>query len=383
MGKDPLSGKYKSHYETVNGNKKEAEKRLNELIHQLDIGMFVKPGKDTVADYLNRWLKDYAYTNLSPKTAEGYDSIITRHLNPAFGMVVLTHLKPEMIQKYIGDKLSNGRVREKGSLTARTVRHHIVCLHTALQQAVKMGTLYRNPVDGVTIPRAERHEMRTMTESDIHMVLDMARSTPYYTFFYMAIFTGMRRSELLGLKWQDVDLTLHLASVRRSLHTAKGGQVILRQPKTEKSRRMVRLSSSTVAVLKEYLEAQNEFRHSLGCPRLTDGDYVFCHYDGRPLLPNAVSHNWTKFVRKCGLPGIRLHDARHTHASLMLKQGVHPKIVQERLGHSSIQITLDTYSHVAPGLQEAAAEKFDEIMLNGVTNRLPVAGIPIKSSRRP
>jgi integrase len=112
------------------------------------------------------------------------------------------------------------------------------------------------------------------------------------------------------------------------------------------------------------MESQNKLRESLGYPALTDGDLVFCQYNGEPFLPNTVTHNWVKLIRRSGLKGIRLHDARHTHASLMLKQGIHPKIVQERLGHSSIQITLDTYSHVAPGLQQAAANNFDDILLN-------------------
>jgi integrase len=142
----------------------------------------------------------------------------------------------------------------------------------------------------------------------------------------------------------------------------KGGKIIFRHLKTEKSRRLVALTPSTAAVLKEHKDSQNKLRESLGYPALSDDDLGFCQYNGKPFLPNTVTHNWIKIVRRSGLNGIRLHDARHTHASLMLKQGVHPKIVQERLGHSSIQITLDTYSHVAPGLQEAAANRFDELL---------------------
>ncbi len=363
LGKDPATGKYISHYETVRGNKKDAERRLNELIHQCGNGTFIKPAKTTVADYLNQWLKDYAYPNLSPHTAEGYDSIVSRHLIPALGAIPLNQLRPEIIQRYISDKLSNGSATGKAGLTARTVRHHIVCLHTALQSAIRIGMLVRNPVDAVTIPRAERHEIRTMSESDIHIFLEMARPTPYYALFYTAIFTGMRRSELLALRWQDVDLLLLQISVNRTLHQVRCGRIVIRQPKTERSRRVVALTPSTAALLEEHHESQSRLRESLGYPELTSDDLVFCQYNGKPLLPNTVTHNWIKVVRRSGLSGIRLHDARHTHASLMLKQGVHPKIVQERLGHSSIQVTLDTYSHVSPGLQKAAASKFDDILL--------------------
>jgi integrase len=363
LGKDPNTGKYISQYETVNGNKKDAEKRLNELIHQHETGTFVKPGKATVSDHLNQWLKDYAYPNLSPNTALGYESIIKSHLIPKFGNVLLTQLRPEMVQRYITDKLSHGRASGQGGLSNRTVRHHIVCLHTALQNSIKIGLLIRNPVDAITIPRAQRHEMRTMNEVDIHIFLEMARNTQYYAIFYTLLFTGMRRSELLALKWHDIDLLLLQISVNKSLHQLRGGQFVIRQPKTEKSRRVVALTPSNATLLKEYQESQNKLRESLGYPKLTENDLVFCHFNGKPFLPNTITHNWIKLVRRLGLKGIRLHDARHTHASLMLKQGVHPKIVQERLGHSSISITLDTYSHVAPGLQQSAARTFDNIVL--------------------
>lgn len=171
----------------------------------------------------------------------------------------------------------------------------------------------------------------------------------------------------MALRWQDVDLLLFQISVNRTLHQVRGGRIVFRQPKTEKSRRVVALTPSTAAILREYYESQSILRQSLGYPNLVDDDLVFCEYDGKPLLPNTVTHNWIKLAHRAGLNGIRLHDARHTHASLMLKQGVHPKIVQERLGHSSIQVTLDTYSHVAPGLQEAAAKGFDEIIIRSQT----------------
>lgn len=184
--------------------------------------------------------------------------------------------------------------------------------------------------------------------------LEAARATPYY-----ALFTGMRRSELLALQWIGVDLPLAQLSVTRSLHHLRDGSTVYRPPKTAKGRRLVSLPPSAALLLKEHRERQEADREMMGLT-LKDSDLVFAHLDGTPLLPTSITHAWVKLVRRCGLGGIRLHDARHTHASLLLKAGVHPKIVQERLGHSSVQITLDTYSHVTPGLQQAAAERFDE-----------------------
>jgi integrase len=201
--------------------------------------------------------------------------------------------------------------------------------------------------------------MQTWDEDEITRFLEAAKTTPYHCLFYLALFTGMRRSELLALRWQDVDFILSQLYVSRSLHVLNGGNVVFKSPKTAKGRRTVALPPSAILMLGEHHEKQKLERVMLGIP-LTDDDLVFGHFDGKPLLPNTVTHAWIKLVRRTRLKAIRLHDARHTHASLMLKQGIHPKIVQERLGHSSIQITLDTYSHVAPGLQEAAAKRFDE-----------------------
>jgi Site-specific recombinase XerD len=362
LGKDSVSGKYLSHYETVKGNKKAAEKRLNELIHQFDSGTFVKPGKATLYEYLQSWLNDYCKPNLSPRTVELYSYISTKHIITALGNIPIVELKPQHLQHLYADKQSSG-------LSNRTVQIIHVVLHKALKNAVKTGLLSRNIAEAVDAPKIQRHEMQVMNESDMQVFLEKAKETPYYALFYTSLFTGMRRSECLALRWSDIDLILCQVYVSRSMQYVQdaemGKRITFKEPKTSKSRRQIALSPSNAIILREHYQDQSELRKSLNLPGLTDSDLVFSHYDGSPLLPNSVTHAWIKLARRCGLNGIRLHDARHTHASLLLKQGVHPKIVQERLGHGSIQITLDTYSHVAPSLQQAAASKFDDIFLNG------------------
>ena len=232
--------------------------------------------------------------------------------------------------------------------------------------ALAMSTKYekrisRNPADAVTPPRPQHTEMHTMSEDDLHAFLVAAKSTPYYTLFYTTLFTGMRRSELLALRWDDVDLLLCQISVTQSLHRLHHGSFVFRPTKTAKGRRTIALSPSLALVLKEYKEKQKLERIMIGIT-LKENDLVFGTLEGNPLLPDTVSHAWIKIVKRAGLNHFRLHDARHTHASLMLKQGVHPKIVQERLGHATISTTLDLYSHVAPGLQAAAANRFDEVL---------------------
>ena len=200
-----------------------------------------------------------------------------------------------------------------------------------------------------------------MNEDGVIHFLEMARQGEYYALFYTALHTAMRRSELLALRWKDIDFVFSQISVNRSLHQLRDGSYVYTQPKSVKSRRTIALSPSVFLVLNEHKKAKETERLLLGI-LLTDDDLVFSTPEGKPLRPNTVTRAWTTLAKRCGLRVIRLHDARHTHASLMLKQGIHPKIVQERLGHSSIQMTLDTYSHVAPGLQEAAATRFDEIL---------------------
>ena len=348
LGLDQSTGRRKQQWIAVEGNKREAERQLAELLHDQAQGVLAKPSKVTVGQWLIQWLKDYAWPSLSPRTAEGYEHMIRKYVIPGLGNHKLTDLTPEHLQRYYSERLTNG-------LSARTVRHHHVTLHIALKTAVKRGMIIRNPADAVDPPRFTQPEMQTIGEADLTRFLDAAQKTEYYPLFYLALFTGMRRSELLALRWSDVDLILCQAHVTRSLHHLRTGETVFRPTKTVKGRRSVALSPSTVQVLRDYKAEQETARLHAG-KLLQDDELVFS------WLPDTVTHAWLKLARKVGLKDIHLHSARHSHASLLLRQGVHPKVVQERLGHSSIQVTLDTYSHVAPGLQEAAAKGFDDFL---------------------
>jgi len=209
--------------------------------------------------------------------------------------------------------------------------------------------------------------MQTWDDNDITRFLEAAKESPYYALFYTALFTGMRRSELLGLAWRDVDFLYCQLSITRSLHHLKDGSYVFTQPKSAKSRRTIALSPSVVLLLKEHKEKQELERVTLG-KLPADDDLVFSTLEGKPLRPNTITRAWVTLSVRAGVKAIRLHDARHTHASIMLKQGIHPKIVQERLGHSSIEMTLDIYSHVMPGIQEAAAKRFDDIFNHKLEN---------------
>jgi integrase len=189
----------------------------------------------------------------------------------------------------------------------------------------------------------------------------MQKNSPYYALFYTALFTGMRRSDLLALRWSDIDFIFNQIYVNRSLHQLKGGSYVFSQPKSAKSSRTIALSPSLALLLQDYKEQRKLESVVLGV-QLMDDNLVFSSVEGKPIRPNTITRAWNMLVKRCGLKPIRFHDARHTHVSIFLTQGIHPKIVQERLGHSSIIITLDTYSHVSPRLQEAAASSFDKLV---------------------
>ena len=360
-GKDPLTGKRIQQWHTVKGTKRNAQKFLNEILVSKEKGTYVKPTRLSLGDWLEQWLDGYVAMHTTLRTQESYRSIINRHILPSLGSIPLSQLQPQQIQSYYAQALSSGRTDKKGGLSARSVLYHHRILTEALSHAVKMGILIRNVAELVDPPRVERAKMSTLTPDEVFIFLDAAKDTSYYVFFSTLICTGLRRGELLALRWRNLDLDSSTITVVETAYKLGNGEYIIKEPKTPHSRRSVSLPPSLVKLLREYRADQELLRIQLGI-NLNNDDFVFIRPDGSPLNPNAVTLAFKRIIRKAGLKHIRLHDLRHTHATLMLKAGIHPKIVSERLGHSNIGITLDTYSHVLPGLQEAAAEIFDKML---------------------
>ena len=357
-GRDPVTGKRLRSYENVKGTKRYAERRLATLLRNLESGDHIEPSKVTFEEFSKRWLKDHAWANLSPETAQAYEIMVKKHMVAAFGRHKLQQITPEILQRYYADKLATGRRDGKGGLSPRTVKHHHRLLHVIFASAVKWRVLPRNPADAVDPPQFQRKEMNTFDQEGLETFLNSLQDTEYYPVFYTLLFTGMRRSEALALRWQDLDLDFGRLSIERSLHHLNDRTFHFLTPKTEKSRRLVPLPPSLVMVLKQHRDNQRAMRLTMGLV-VSNNDLVFAHVDGKPLLPHSISQAWSRLAKRAGYPEVRLHDARHSHASLMLAQGVHPKVVSERLGHNSVSLTLDVYSHVLPGIQEAAALAFD------------------------
>jgi integrase len=345
-------------YETC-ATKREAERLRAELVHEIVGGTFFEPTKMTVGEFLDQWFEQTA-NGLTARTRERYRSIIDRHLKPALGHIALAKIRPLHLQAYYSAALSNGRTDGKGALSPATVlkAHHII--HRALRQAVRWQLIARNPADAVEPPRALRTEMRALDSTQTAALLAAAADTRLAMPILLAVSTGMRRGELLGLRWGDVDLVAGTVAVRQTIEETKAG-LTFKGPKTTKSRRVLPIGATTVAALKRHRAAQDELRLARG-GHYHDADLVFCLPDGSPWSPSAFSLAFMRLLRQTELPRIRFHDLRHTHASQLLAQGVHPKIVSERLGHANIGITLDTYSHVLPGLQQEAVAAYDQAL---------------------
>jgi integrase len=357
LGRDPVTGKRRQLWRSVAGSKREAETLLVQLLHQKSTGVDAAPGRITVADYLQRWLRTYALPNTAPKTSQRYEQLIRVHLVPVLGNLPLSKLRPLHIQD------AYQRILEKG-LSARTALQCHRVLREALQHALKWQLLARNPADAVETPRPERYEVHALSPEQVRRVMAAAHETPYGSLVHTALMTGLRLGELLGLRWQDVDLDARALQVRQTCQWLPRKGFIFRQPKSHRSARSVALSRATVDTLRQHRVRQIEERLATGLPHQEDG-LVFTNPFGQPVHPSTLRGAWRKLAKAAGLGRLRFHDLRHAHASLLLQQGVHPKIVSERLGHSGVNITLDTYSHVLPGLQAEAAARLDDLLANG------------------
>jgi integrase len=307
-----------------------------------------------VGPYLRQWL-NHMRGRVRAKTHEGYEGLIRLYALPHLQGIPLTELRPLHLQGLYSSLLAD----PDRHLSGGTVLNLHLVLTQALGQAVRWGLLVSNPAAGAQPPRPRRPELNVVDSRLASRLVDATRGTAMELPVAMAIATGMRRGEILGLRWADIDQDLGVAHVRRSLQIT-GGSLRFEEPKTRRSRRSVVLPSYLHPYLLRQREDIARRRKVLG-PRWREHDLVVDSGDGAPLNPDTLSSGWTRFLRLRGLPHVRFHDLRHAHATLMLLQGVHPKVVSERLGHASIGITLDTYSHVLPSMQVEAARAFDEL----------------------
>jgi integrase len=293
---------------------------------------------------------------VKPSTYLSYQMHVERHINPALGSIPLQQLSGAHLNAFYANLLGQGENDGKRKLSPATVRRIHATLHKALADAVRWNKLSRNPAQAADPPRSKAGgspEMKTWTAKELRSFLESARATRLYPLWLTLASTGLRRGEALGLRWEDVDVENSRLSIRQN-RVSVGHEVIIGKPKTGHGRN-VSLDPGTLATLKALRTQQKKER--LSWPGYVTSGYVFLRENGEPYHPNLISHAFEAAVKSSQQPRIRLHDLRHTHATLALSAGVHPKVVSERLGHASVMITLDTYSHAIPALQEEAAAR--------------------------
>ena len=298
-----------------------------------------------------------ARTQLRPSTYESYRANLSHHVLPRLGATSLSGLTPLDLAALYGELLTSGRVDEKGGLSPKTVHYVHTILHRVLRDAQRWGLLESNPAELISSPRYARPEISVWGPEEVRRFLYAIREERLYSLYLLAVTTGLRRDELLALSWARVDLVSRCLYVTRSL-IALNYKMQVSETKTRRGRRRVALDDHSVAALEE----QRGLSPTRG-EEASGTELVFTTPEGSPLHPHSVSQGFDRLVRKHGLPRIRFHDLRHTSASLALAAGVHPKVVSERLGHASVTITLDTYSHVLPSLQAEAANKIASLIL--------------------
>ncbi len=347
---DPVTGKRRQKRVSA-PTKRECESLATQVIAAAERDSVTAAGKETVRAYLTRWLAAVEPT-LKPATFRRYGDMVRLHIVPVVGDVRLAKLSPLDIQRLYAERLAAG-------LSPTTVSNLHAMLHRALEQAVRWGLLARNMTEMVDPPRRATPETTTWDARQVAAVLALADRDDdgCGALWRLALLTGMRRGEILGLMWQDIDLDRGLLSVRRTLSRGKGGTWEFGTPKTIAGRRSIALPPSVVESLKRHRIRQLERRLVLGSA-WEDRDFVFTNETGGPLHVNALDGRFRRLVASAGVPRIRFHDLRHTSATLMLANGEHPKIVQERLGHADIAMTM-RYSHVTMGMQRDAADRLD------------------------
>src|ERR687889_1792908 len=358
-------GRWEARYyvPTMNGTKRktiygktqaEVRDKLTKALSDRIDGIVFDDENMTVGEHLDTWLKGSVYGSVRQSTYDRDTNLVNNHIKPALGGLKLKKLNPAKVQSFYRDRLDAG-------LSGSTVHKMHDILRRGLAQAVKWHLVPRNAAEAATPPRPARKEMQALSADEARRLLEAACEDRLEALYVLAIHTGMRQGELLALRWQDVDLENAVASVRRAL-TRSGGKVVFGEPKTKKSRRSIRLTPQSVEALRSHLERQLRDVGILG-DRYQDQGLVFATDTGGPINPsNLRQRGFAPLLIRAGLPRMRFHDLRHTCATLLLSRGVHPKFVQELLGHATIAITLDTYSHVMPSMGDATAKAMEDAL---------------------
>jgi integrase len=364
-------GERVTRYKSIKGSKRDAQAELVRLLGEVDRGSHIDPHKVTLAEFLTRWLDDWATLHVSAKTCERYRQLVAHQVAPYLGSTPVQRVKPVDLQKLYADLLRAGGVGG-GALSPLTVGHVHRLLRRALGHAATWGIIQQNPAAAVHPPRVPENELQIPSDAEIRAVLDYLRDRdrPLHTLAVVALATGCRRGELCALQWRDIDLAKGTIRIERSFEQTTG-RLAFRAPKTKKSRRTVTIPASTVAELRAHRLAQQEERLAAGVGRIEPDALVFANPDGSARKPNRVTNNWLVATRAVGR-GINLHSLRHVHVSHLIAAGLDVLAISRRVGHASPVITLSRYAHLIPNNDDRAAQVVEE-MFRRMSGGNPVA----------
>ncbi len=343
-------GKRKSMY---GKSRREAQDKLRAALRDLDAGLDLGAGRQTVAHYMTRWLADMAKPKLRASTYKSYESYVRLHIIPDLGHHQVTKLTPQHVQAFLNAKHAAG-------LSPRSVQYIRAILRRALGQAMKWGLVGRNVAALADPPRSVKTQVQPLSAAQARAFIEATRDDRLGPLFHVAIASGLRQGELAGLRWQDVDLAAGTLTVRYAMQRVEGKPTFV-EPKTALSRRTVTLPASAAAALKTQRVRQVEERLLAG-DRWQDWGLVFASTIGTPLEPSNVAARLHKLLADAGLPRQRFHDLRHCAASLLLAGGVAPRTIMGILGHSQISLTMNTYAHLSPALEHDAARALDAVL---------------------
>lgn len=364
LGTDPLAGKRLTRYHSFKGTKREAEAELTRLKAGADKGEYVDPSKLTLTEFLDRW-ETWAATQVSAKTLERYKELTKHHVRPHLGAARLQKLKTVNFAELYG-KLQKPKTEGGAGLAPRTVGHVHRLMHRALGHAVKWSMISINPVSAAEPPRAVRAKIEILAPGEVRTVLQTLRGHALYGVAVLGLATGMRRGELVALRWGNLDLERGRVRVEQSLEQTNAG-LTFKAPKTEAGRREVSIPPSIVAELRNHWRRQQEQRLALGLGKSAGDDLVFPRLDGSPWPPDSLTSEWARAIRILKLPKVTLHALRHTHVSQLIASGLDVVTVSRRIGHSNATVTLTVYAHLFGNTDERAATAVEAVMAAALT----------------
>ena len=346
--KDPVTGKRMRSYQTVHGKKRDAIRIMNQIVAEKNAGTYFKGSNLLLKDWLDQWFRDYCVGHLEKTTLASYRDKIDHYIVPVLGNIPIGRLTGQEVQQWI-NRITKSSPASGRKISPKSVRNALLVLRPALERAYDLHLIRENPAAQVVLPKRVRFKPTIYSDEDIQKLLTVAHGTDLYFPLMLDLFTGMRRGELIALRWEDIDFEAKKLHVQNSIVAVQGAPE-MKGPKTEAGKRDIALSDKIIQLL---LERRQAFPKS---------EYVVCQPDGKPYTPDAFSRKFQRFLQRNHLPHLRLHDIRHASATMMIEHGVDIKTVQSRLGHSDISTTLNIYSHMTEKMNRNAADKLDEVL---------------------